>query len=65
MRKPDIHCGKSDLQLVHYINAYGHRLKQPGRWNDIDKRWENERGEVIDNVVDYEPMVDHWQREGG
>lgn len=58
---PDLHCGKSKLQLVHYKNRYGHVLKQPGRWNDVDKVWENPRGETITNVIDFEPMTDDWQ----
>ncbi|MAO65074.1 MAG: hypothetical protein CL666_08740 [Balneola sp.] len=59
---PDVHCGKTKLQLVHYVNDYGYTLKQPARWNDIDKIWEDTRGKQVLNVVDFEPMVDDFEK---
>lgn len=59
---PDVHCGYSDWQLVHYVNDYGHELKKPARWDNIEKRWEDTRGDVAKRVYDFEPMVDDWDK---
>lgn len=61
-QKPPQHCGISKKQLVHYQNDYGHTLKTPGHWDDIEKIWRDERGHTIVNVVDFEPMVPDWDK---